>query len=188
MNSLNAKIRNNTKKGVLKQCKINSTKMTKLNEMIQSHNFLDGKEELDDTDNYFVWTNGKFVQVKESGFLVSVGHHLEDIFKETFLEDSALVDFGDLQAILSDPCDENLTFDSLVTNSNELLLEKWNKVSLLGARWFGFEAFLRHIIDVKGFKRKFDKNHKEFISKLWTCQDVVSFISTINCNLLDLAH
>lgn len=79
------------------------------------------------------------------GFLFIFGEKLDLCFENTFSEGATLLDFGDLQIIVSLTDDGDYSFQQLVVNSKELLLERWNKVALLGGRWTAYDSFLRDL-------------------------------------------
>lgn len=128
--ALNSKILQKTEKGFVKHCKLKKGKKAKLLEMIDYNGSLNigsfgpnSTRKLDNNSLYYEARNQGLNEIRESGFLFAIGHHLENIFERDFSEDAALLEFngGDLQAIVCDPGDDDLAFDTLITNSNELL-------------------------------------------------------------------
>lgn len=132
--------------------------------------------------NVFDEIDGKMVEVQEIGFVFVFGHYLQELYQTEFWEGAALLefDFGDLQAIVLD-FKVATSFDSLVVNSTEFLLEKWRKVALLGARWTVFDSFLRRLLK-SNESLKNEVDFKEFISKLGISKDLLSFINLISCD------
>lgn len=103
---------------------------------------------------------------------------MQNIFEEKFTIDAVLIEVGNLQVILSETGNNDFTFETLITNSKELLLEKWHKVALSGAIWSRFEAFLRNFID--NDYHRLPKDEKVVISTLMTTRNIFSLIPTFS--------
>lgn len=73
----------------------------------------------------------------DESFVFTIGHYLQDIY-ENDSDSAALLEFGDLQVIVTN-CEEK-------NASRKSLVKKWNKVAMSSVRRTCSEAFLRRLI------------------------------------------
>lgn len=94
--------------------------------------------------NYLIPVHNNEYTLKSPGFLFCFGLDFEEIYN-SFSEDVALFDFGYIQMLaLSTDCTA-LSFNNLISDNKELILDRWHKVAVYGSRWTAFDNFLHQI-------------------------------------------
>lgn len=113
----------------------------------------------------------------EVDYIFTIGHNLEETYEKDFSE-AALLDFGDMQMIVSSAFDYNavdpdLFFELPFSNSKRCWLEKWNKLLLLNFRWAGFDGLLKLSSELD------ETSLNQILIYLLACDNFIEFLAAV---------